>query len=90
MADTFNKDFYVFIPLWIRNKLDMKILLYRNEPWFVNGWEEYRKHCMKTRVEEVMDPDFFFIKKEKESNEMKSSEEGGEAFTEDISRGFPL
>lgn len=82
MADTFNKDFYTYIPLWIQNKLDMKILLYRNEEWFEKAWEQYRKHCMKAKVDDVEDPDFFFIKKEKEFNELKSSDDNGVQFSD--------
>lgn len=66
MENTFRKDFYSFIPLWIRNKLDMKLLLYRREEWFETAWDEYRKMCFQSKVEDVEDPDYFFVKKEKE------------------------
>ena len=47
----FNKDFYTFIPLWIQNKLDMKILLYGKEPWFEKAWNTYRKMCLTFSAE---------------------------------------
>lgn len=86
----FNKDFYTYIPMWIQNKLDMKVLLYRNEEWFTKAWNEYRTHCMKTKVEDIQDPDYFFITKEKEYGEIKSSDEDGIIFSDDLGEGFRL
>lgn len=85
-----NKDFYTKIPVWIQNKLDMKVLLYRNEEWFKNAWDEYREHCLTADAKDIIDPDYFFIKKEKEFDEMKSSDDDGVSFLEDFSDGARL
>ena len=85
-----NKDFYTYIPLWIQNKLDMKILLYRNEQWFVKAWNDYRTMCMKSKQTDIEDPDYFFIKKEREYGEIKASDDDGESFSDDLNGGITL
>ncbi len=64
MLNTLNKDFYSYIPLWIQNKLDMKIMLYRDEPWFEYAWKAYRDVCLTTKMYDIPDPDVYFAKAE--------------------------
>lgn len=62
MSNMFNKDFYAYIPTYMRDKLDTKILLYRNEPWFENAWNAFAKMASTRPMRDIVDPDSFFEK----------------------------
>ena len=82
MLSSFNKDFYTFIPIWMQNKLDMKILLYRKEEWFSRAWETYRKKCLTFSKDDLEDPDIFFAKAEGNKVELVASDDDGLIFSE--------
>lgn len=84
MSSTFNKDFYTYLPLWIQNILDMKILLYRDEGWFETAWNRYRDACYKVKMRDIPDPDRFFSSVE---NEFHSNGDTFEERTKDILGG---
>lgn len=84
MSNTLNKDFYSYIPLWMQNNLDMKILLYGNEEWFIKAWNDYRKMCLTMRRKDIQEPDVFFAKAERDFSELVSSDDIGTAFSEDL------
>ena len=58
-----NKDFYNKLPGFVCESLDNIIDKYKNEPWFEEAWEEYRKYVFDT--EDIFDlkmPGFVFNK----------------------------
>lgn len=82
MLSSFNKDFYAFIPIWMQNKLDMKILLYGKEGWFSRAWDTYRKKCLTFSKDDPEDPDIFFAKAEGNKVELVASDDDGVIFSE--------
>lgn len=81
----YDKDFYSYIPLWMQNKLDMKLALYRGESWFPEAWSTFRKICLTSSFRDIPDPDVFFAKAEKDITEMVASDDrDGVAFSEDL------
>lgn len=71
MSNMLDKSFYTFIPRWMQEKLEMKILLYKNEPWFETAWNKYANICKSLPKRQIPDPDEFF---EKEASGNKSQE----------------
>lgn len=86
MSNTLNKDFYSYIPLWIQNKLDMKLVIYKDEEWFEPAWNTYRKICLTVAFRDIPDPDVFFAKAEADfPNPPAISLTASEDLTDDVS-----
>lgn len=80
----YDKDFYYYIPLWMQNKLDLKLSLYHEESWFPKAWNTFRKICLTSSFKDIPDPDAYFTKAEKDISEMIASDDDGVAFSEDL------
>lgn len=61
MSD-FNRDFYAYVPSYMRNMLENKLLLFRNEPWFEKAWNEFAQIASTRKQRDIPNPDTFFEK----------------------------
>ncbi len=64
MSNTFNTDFFSFLPKWMADKVQMKILLYKDEPWLADAVKEYGDIVKSVARRDIPDPDRFFEKYE--------------------------
>lgn len=61
MSNTYDKSFYAHMPPSVCDKLDLKILLYGNKPWFPKAIAEYEKLVCNAKIwRDVPDIDAFF------------------------------
>ena len=79
----YNKDFFSFIPKYMVNKLETKLVLYKDQDWFAEAWEKYRDIAKSVAMRDIPDPDEFFAHAEYESNSMNAIEETGVKFSDD-------
>lgn len=42
-----NKDFFDDLPVQVRNVMDELWWTYKDQPWFEEAWEKYRKHVLE-------------------------------------------
>lgn len=67
MSNTYNKDFYAFLPKYMTTSLEQIVKDYGNEKWFPDAWEEYRKLVYGLSKRRIPTPNLFFGKKINES-----------------------
>ena len=83
MLNTFDKSFFAYIPVYMRVKLEAKLILYHDAPWFRKAWDEFAKIASTSSMRDIPDPDEFFEKFENESVLAIEPEEQAVKFSED-------
>ena len=63
-----NKDFYNELPGCVCEIIDSYIEKYGKEVWFEDAWEEYRKHVLKSNMDNMRMPGYVFNEYIREAN----------------------